>query len=89
MLIDPDFMFMATLEIPDEGVGIGKPAAQNYGLGDQWLSFNLSAICGVNSPCTRVTSAEVYKVDISSSSPLYISLVTRHFFSLLVLYNII
>jgi hypothetical protein len=53
---------MAPLELPEGSVGVGKPAAQNYGLGDQWLSFNLTAICGANTPCTKVTSAEVYQV---------------------------
>ncbi len=40
--------------------GPGFPAAQSYGLGDQWLGFNLSLICGDGSQCAKTTSQEVY-----------------------------
>ena len=63
VLVDPDFLFLARFKLPvDKAVSGNHPAAQSYGLGDQWLSFNLSKICGAGSLCTRVTSQDVYKV---------------------------
>jgi hypothetical protein len=83
VLIDPDFLFMNQLVVHgshDSGrggkkakryrLGAGFPAAQNYGLGDQFLSFNLTRICGAGSPCTKITSKEVY--DFYSAGPPYI-----------------
>jgi hypothetical protein len=71
VLIDPDFLFMRRLDVSDvSALSPGKPTAQSYGLGDQWLSFNLSAICGIGSPCTRVASADVY--EHFSAGPPYV-----------------
>ena len=86
VLVDPDFMFMAPLVLHSHreetrtsrrksgpgsvSIGPGAPAAQNYGLGDQWLSFNLTKICGEGTPCTQVTSKEVY--EFYSAGPPYI-----------------
>lgn len=50
--------------------GPGLPAAQQYGLGDQWLSFNLSHICGPQSQCSKTTSKEVYSY--YSAGPPYV-----------------
>ncbi len=39
----------------------GQPAAASYGLGAQWLEFDLMKICGVDSPCTNTTKDQVHK----------------------------
>jgi hypothetical protein len=39
----------------------GQPAAASYGLGAQWLEFNLVKICGADSPCTNTTKDQVHK----------------------------
>jgi hypothetical protein len=82
VLIDPDFLFMSQLVLhADQSggsggkaarhrLGPGAPAAQNYGLGDQFLSFNLTRICGAGSPCTRISSKEVYQS--YSAGPPYV-----------------
>jgi len=82
VLIDPDFLFMNQLVLHSSHesgsrkktkhhhIGAGFPAAQNYGLGDQFLNFNLTRICGAGSPCTKITSKEVY--NFYSAGPPYI-----------------
>jgi len=71
VLIDPDFLFLRPLEIsPDKGQP-GRPSAQFYGLGDQWVrEFDRGAICGNHSLCTATTSKEVY--DSFSVGPPYL-----------------
>jgi hypothetical protein len=48
----------------------GQPAAASYGLGAQWLDFNLTDICGPDSHCTNATSHDVNK--FYSAGPPYI-----------------
>mmetsp|Transcript_33810 Transcript_33810/g.54860 ORF Transcript_33810/g.54860 Transcript_33810/m.54860 type:complete len:556 (-) Transcript_33810:243-1910(-) len=39
----------------------GHPVAQMYGLGDRWLTlFDREKICGIDSPCTKVSSEEAW-----------------------------
>ncbi|KAL7529336.1 hypothetical protein ACHAXR_002909, partial [Thalassiosira sp. AJA248-18] len=47
VLVDPDFLFLNKFEFPDKTPPVlpGKPAAAKYGLGGQFLDFNLSRIC--------------------------------------------
>ena len=62
VLIDPDFLFLATFDLPaDLTVTPGQPAAAKYGLGAQWLDFNRTAICGEGSPCMQTTLRDVRK----------------------------
>lgn len=39
----------------------GQPAAASYGLGAQWLEFDLATICGKDSLCTKTTQGDVHK----------------------------
>jgi hypothetical protein len=39
----------------------GQPAAASYGLGAQWLQFDLVKICGKDSPCANTTRSDVYR----------------------------
>jgi hypothetical protein len=48
----------------------GMPCAASYGLGAQWLDFNLTEICGPNSHCTNATSHDVSKY--YSAGPPYV-----------------
>jgi hypothetical protein len=62
VLIDPDFLFLAPFTLPDNLVVTpNHPVGAKYGLGSQWLDFNLTEICGVGSPCTKATSQDVNK----------------------------
>lgn len=46
ILIDPDFLFLTKFDFPDGfKVVPGKPAAAKYGLGAQFLDFDLEQIC--------------------------------------------
>jgi len=47
VLIDPDFLFLNKFEFPAGNPPVlpGKPAAAKYGLGGQFLDFNLTRIC--------------------------------------------
>lgn len=46
ILIDPDFLFLTTFDFPGGfRVEPGKPAAARYGLGGQFLDFDLEEIC--------------------------------------------
>eukprot|EP01065_Artemidia_motanka_P020368 TRINITY_DN24372_c0_g1_i1.p1 TRINITY_DN24372_c0_g1~~TRINITY_DN24372_c0_g1_i1.p1 ORF type:complete len:657 (+),score=167.27 TRINITY_DN24372_c0_g1_i1:56-2026(+) len=39
----------------------GRPVAQQYGLGDTWITkFSRKSICGEDSPCTRVSSKSAW-----------------------------
>jgi len=60
VLIDPDFIFLRAFELPSTVVvRPGKPAAAKYGLGDQWLELNRTAICQSGSGCATVTSRDI------------------------------
>lgn len=48
----------------------GQPAAASYGLGAQWLEFDLATICGQDSLCTQTTQADVHKY--YSAGPPYV-----------------
>lgn len=48
----------------------GQPAAASYGLGAQWLEFDLARICGYNSHCVNTTKSEVHQY--YSAGPPYI-----------------
>jgi len=61
VLIDPDFLFLTQFNMPNVTVAPGRPAGANYGLGDQWLGFNLTSICGPTSRCVTTTKEEVYR----------------------------
>ena len=61
VLIDPDFLFLGPFDLPGTQVTYKQPAAASYGLGDKWLSFNLTKICGIDSPCVTTTKNEVSK----------------------------
>ena len=54
VLIDPDFIFMKKFEVNITATP-GSPAGAYYGLGEQWLGFNLTRICGANSLCAKTT----------------------------------
>ncbi|KAL3815947.1 hypothetical protein ACHAXA_003568 [Cyclostephanos tholiformis] len=47
VLIDPDFLFLNTFQFPENTPPVipGKPAGAKYGLGGQYLEFNLTRIC--------------------------------------------
>eukprot|EP00580_Thalassiosira_gravida_P004176 CAMPEP_0201624518 /NCGR_PEP_ID=MMETSP0493-20130528/674_1 /ASSEMBLY_ACC=CAM_ASM_000838 /TAXON_ID=420259 /ORGANISM="Thalassiosira gravida, Strain GMp14c1" /LENGTH=570 /DNA_ID=CAMNT_0048094371 /DNA_START=36 /DNA_END=1748 /DNA_ORIENTATION=- len=49
VLIDPDFLFLKKFEFPENTPPVlpGKPAAAKYGLGGQFLDFNLTHICNM------------------------------------------
>jgi hypothetical protein len=86
VLIDPDFLFLSKFHFARPDVTVvgrqhenlrdrdivfpGQPAAASYGLGAQWLEFDLVKICGTNSHCTNTTKNEVYKH--YSAGPPYI-----------------
>ena len=42
-------------------VGRGFPAAQFYGIGDHWLTFNRSHVCGAASPCATASSGHAWR----------------------------
>jgi hypothetical protein len=48
----------------------GQPAAASYGLGAQWLDFDLIKICGADSHCANTTSSEVH--NYYTAGPPYI-----------------
>jgi len=48
----------------------GQPAAASYGLGAQWLEFDLSKICGTDSPCVNTTQDQVHQY--YSAGPPYV-----------------
>lgn len=69
ILNDPDFLFLTKFDFPD-GIKVvpGKPAAAKYGLGSQFLDFDLGQICQrspleghQNCPFQNLTSSEVHK----------------------------
>jgi len=69
ILNDPDFLFLTKFEFPD-GVRVlpRKPAAAKYGLGTQFLDFDLEQICqrsplqaNKKCPFQSLTSSEVYQ----------------------------
>jgi hypothetical protein len=86
VLIDPDFLFLTKFHLARPDVTVvgrqhenlrdrdivfpGQPAAASYGLGSQWLEFDLVKICGNNSHCTNTTRNEVYQH--YSAGPPYI-----------------
>lgn len=61
VLIDPDFLFLSRFELPPDAPPVlpGKPAAAKYGLGGQFLEFNLTRICdsAPTLPSTRVSGS--------------------------------
>ncbi|KAL7489499.1 hypothetical protein ACHAW6_016205 [Cyclotella cf. meneghiniana] len=76
VLIDPDFLFLNKFQL-DHIVSPGKPAAAKYGLGGQFLEFNLTRICdraplavGVPCPFMSVTNKDVN--NFYSAGPPYI-----------------
>mmetsp|Transcript_3128 Transcript_3128/g.4813 ORF Transcript_3128/g.4813 Transcript_3128/m.4813 type:complete len:536 (-) Transcript_3128:120-1727(-) len=70
ILNDPDFLFLTKFDFPD-GVQVvpGRPAAAKYGLGAQFLDFDLEQICQRSPliegqqkcPFQNLTSSEVHK----------------------------
>ena len=55
-------------------ITLGKPAAQQYGLGAPWVNdqnqhFNRTRICGANSPCLRVPNWNVGAKHYSAGPP--------------------
>ena len=69
ILNDPDFLFLTKFDFPD-GLQVlpGKPAAAKYGLGAQFLDFDLEQICqrspleaNQKCPFQNLTSSEVHK----------------------------
>jgi len=52
VLIDPDFLFLNIFELPKGAPPVkpGMPAAAKYGLGGQFLEFNLTRICDSAAP---------------------------------------
>mmetsp|Transcript_7280 Transcript_7280/g.14612 ORF Transcript_7280/g.14612 Transcript_7280/m.14612 type:complete len:579 (-) Transcript_7280:186-1922(-) len=75
VLVDPDFLFLNKFEFPagNDMVAPGKPAAAKYGLGGQFLDFNLTRICeraplpqsdsAQNKPCPfqTISNSDVHK----------------------------
>lgn len=57
---EPDFYCSLTFICPGK-CHPGKPTAAHYGLGGQWLDVNLTAICGMDSPCTCMTQSEIHR----------------------------
>jgi len=73
VLIDPDFIFMKKFEVPGNITAWpGAPIAAHYGLGDQWLDFNLTNICGPDSLCARTTSKVTKEKGLSAGPPYVI-----------------
>lgn len=74
-LVDPDMIFLRPitgtfenyLTAPDwngehwERVQKGRPAGQQYGLGDHWMTFNREYICGSGSPCVTTSQYDALK----------------------------
>lgn len=69
VLNDPDFLFLTQFDFPD-GVQVvpGRPAAAKYGLGAQFLDFDLEQICQRSPleghqtcPFQNLTSSDVHK----------------------------
>ena len=73
ILLDPDMILVRPLtrhfnttdkwkdsNIHSFTVDHGKPAAQQYLLGVDWLTWNLANIAGTDSPALKVTTAEAY-----------------------------
>jgi hypothetical protein len=42
-------------------VGHGFPAGQFYGIGDQWIKFNRTNICGKDSPCVSTSVGHAWR----------------------------
>ena len=69
ILNDPDFLFLTKFEVPDDVKVIpGKPAAAKYGLGSQFLDFDLGKICqrspikaNQTCPFQSLTNSDVHK----------------------------
>jgi len=62
----PSGSYLATSPWKQQGevwskVEKGKPAGQQYGLGDRWRRFNREYICGAGSPCTTIDSLTAHK----------------------------
>jgi len=73
VLIDPDFIFMKKFELPENVTATpGSPAGAHYGLGDQWLTFNLTKICGAASLCAQTTSKVAKEKGLSTGAPYII-----------------
>jgi hypothetical protein len=86
VLIDPDFLFLTRFHLDRPDITVvgrqhenlrdrdlvfpGQPAAASYGLGTQWLEFDLVKLCGTNSHCTNTTREEVH--NHYSAGPPYI-----------------
>lgn len=74
-LLDPDMVFLrpitgtfeSFLTSPDwkgehwERVEKGRPAGQQYGLGDYWMTFKREYICGPSSPCVTTSRRDANK----------------------------
>ncbi|KAG7355825.1 hypothetical protein IV203_000511 [Nitzschia inconspicua] len=86
VLIDPDFLFLTKFHLARPDVTVmgrkdairydrdvvfpGQPAAASYGLGAQWLDFDLVKICGPDSHCANTTRSDVH--NHFSAGPPYI-----------------
>ena len=60
VLIDPDFLFLKRFDLGDAPlIEPGRPAAAKYGLGGQFLDFNLTQICNRAPPIdTNTTNSD-------------------------------
>ena len=57
VLIDPDFLFLTRFDLGDAPlIEPGRPAAAKYGLGGQFLDFNLTQICNRAPPIDTNTT---------------------------------
>ena len=71
VLIDPDFIFMKKFDVNITATP-GSPAGAYYGLGEQWLGFNLTRICGADSLCAKTTQKMAKDKGLSTGPPYII-----------------
>ena len=71
VLVDPDFIFMKKFDVNITATP-GSPAGAYYGLGEQWLGFNLTRICGADSLCAKTTQKMAKEKGLSTGPPYII-----------------